>query len=378
MVTVSLCVIARDEEPHIEGCLVSARDQVDEMIVVDTGSHDSTAALARRLGARVLHYQWRDDFAGARNYSLEQARGDWLLCLDADERLRGTGDLGAEVRQAPDSQLALALPLRPHPAWTRYRAYRLFRSRRAIAFSGRVHETIRPALARLAGLPGPWALLPADLVGDSTTSWIEHLELDEQIRKQKQLRNLPLLAAELAAGPLRPLVRNDLAALYHQQGQRQRALALIDDGIGMLRACSYRVSPLAACLYLRKAELVREEPGDDGPEAPLREGIERFPATLQLSLQLGEHYLLQRQLAQAVQHLSAAVGLIRHDSYDRDLPMPRSYIERRPFAGLANARWMLGDRQAAEMLYTELVQRHPGDLALRATLAVITYLRDRR
>ena len=57
------------------------------MIVVDTGSSDDTAAIALRCGARVLHFDWCDDFSAARNAGLEAARGRWILVLDADEYL---------------------------------------------------------------------------------------------------------------------------------------------------------------------------------------------------------------------------------------------------------------------------------------------------
>src|SRR4051812_36264465 len=84
---VSLAVIARDEEAMLPDCLASARDAVDEMVVLDTGSRDATRELARRAGARVVEIPWPDDFAAARNAAVLETRGDWVLMLDADERL---------------------------------------------------------------------------------------------------------------------------------------------------------------------------------------------------------------------------------------------------------------------------------------------------
>ena len=83
----SLCLIARDEEVRLERCLESVRALVDELCVLDTGSRDATRALAQRLGARTAAFEWCDDFAAARNASLELATGDWALVLDADEAL---------------------------------------------------------------------------------------------------------------------------------------------------------------------------------------------------------------------------------------------------------------------------------------------------
>ena len=84
---VSLCMIACDEEANIGACLQSASRDVDEIIVVDTGSRDRTRSVARHHGARVVELPWRDDFSAARNHGLEQAAGEWILVLDCDERI---------------------------------------------------------------------------------------------------------------------------------------------------------------------------------------------------------------------------------------------------------------------------------------------------
>jgi len=84
---ISLALIARNEEAHIERCLKSASGLAEEMIVVDTGSTDRTKEIAITCGARVLDFPWIDDFSAARNQALEAAHGKWILVLDADEYL---------------------------------------------------------------------------------------------------------------------------------------------------------------------------------------------------------------------------------------------------------------------------------------------------
>ena len=86
---IALVMIVRDEARCIERCLSSARAGVDEMVVLDTGSADDTAAIARRCGARVAHSAWLDDFAAARNAALALTDADWCLVLDADEWIVG-------------------------------------------------------------------------------------------------------------------------------------------------------------------------------------------------------------------------------------------------------------------------------------------------
>lgn len=85
MKRLSLVMIVKDEERCIGRCLESAKEIVDEMIVVDTGSTDKTREIAVNYGAKVFDYKWTKDFSAARNYALSQSSGDWNLVLDADE-----------------------------------------------------------------------------------------------------------------------------------------------------------------------------------------------------------------------------------------------------------------------------------------------------
>ncbi len=85
--TLSLCMIAKNEEDNIERALMSVRPVVDEMIVVDTGSTDRTKEIAQALGANVYDFKWTNDFSAARNFSFSKASGRWILVLDADEAI---------------------------------------------------------------------------------------------------------------------------------------------------------------------------------------------------------------------------------------------------------------------------------------------------
>lgn len=99
----ALVLIARDEALCISRCLESVSPLVDEMIVVDTGSTDNTADLARKAGARVHEFSWCDDFSAARNAALEFASADWNLVLDADEWIEGeTTELTKTLAGPPD------------------------------------------------------------------------------------------------------------------------------------------------------------------------------------------------------------------------------------------------------------------------------------
>ena len=85
MMTLSLCMIVKNEEKVIRRCLESVKEVCDEMIVVDTGSQDNTREIAAACGAKVFSFPWTYDFAAARNYSFSLASSDYLLWLDADD-----------------------------------------------------------------------------------------------------------------------------------------------------------------------------------------------------------------------------------------------------------------------------------------------------
>ena len=92
MITLSLCMIVKNEEQLLERCLNSCAPAFDEIIIVDTGSTDRTMQIAREYTSAVYPYVWEDDFAKARNYSFSLATGDYIMWLDADDVLR-QGDL---------------------------------------------------------------------------------------------------------------------------------------------------------------------------------------------------------------------------------------------------------------------------------------------
>ncbi len=163
----SLCMIVKNEQRWIAACLESVKDHVDEMVVVDTGSTDKTPEIATAFGARVSHHPWTGNFSEARNYSLEQATGDWILVLDADEQLAKRD--GLHVREIITAAVADGFLLtQRNYLWNSQvvgasavpqdyeegRGYthcldvwvmRLFRSRSSIRFRGRVHELVEAA-----------------------------------------------------------------------------------------------------------------------------------------------------------------------------------------------------------------------------------------
>ena len=87
MITISLCMIVKNEEKNLERCLKSYAPLMDEIIVVDTGSTDKTKEIASRFTDKIYDFKWVDDFSAARNFSFEKATCDYIFSADADEVL---------------------------------------------------------------------------------------------------------------------------------------------------------------------------------------------------------------------------------------------------------------------------------------------------
>lgn len=85
MISISLCMIVKNEERVLKRCLDSVKDIVDEIIIVDTGSHDKTKDIAKKYTDKIYDFKWEDDFSKARNFSFSKATKEYILWLDADD-----------------------------------------------------------------------------------------------------------------------------------------------------------------------------------------------------------------------------------------------------------------------------------------------------
>ncbi len=227
---ISLCMIVRNEEDFLGDALTSVQGVVDEICIVDTGSTDGTVAIAESFGARISFFEWRDDFAGARNAALALATGAWIFVLDADERL------------APDSRNLLRglRGVRPEGRgrWIRCRNYndsqreivastnaivRIFPNDPQIRYRGTLHEFV----ARLGEERAIEAdRTPIEIVHHGYTHAL-------MVARDKAERNLRVSRSALEAAPDDPVLvynyamsallagRNDLA-----RPQLERVVAL--------------------------------------------------------------------------------------------------------------------------------------------------------
>lgn len=145
MQTITAIIIAKNEEEMIADCLRSV-SFCDEIIVIDGGSRDNTAEVAKKYGARVVNFS-TDDFSKARNFGLKHAKSDWLLYIDADERV--SRELMVHIKaKISHSQGYSAYKIKRknfyfyHYEWPQIeRLERLFQKRMLKKWYGRLHES---------------------------------------------------------------------------------------------------------------------------------------------------------------------------------------------------------------------------------------------
>lgn len=217
---ISACYIAKNEAANLPRSINSLKAQVDEIVVVDTGSEDSTVTAAKSLGARVYHYSWQDDFAAARNFALAKTTGDWLILLDADEYF--TSETAANLRQvlenAGDAEGLLIQMVNFDVDKQAVQDY--FYQLRAVprvsglAYCGIVHEELR-----LHGEP----LKKLKRVAPELLE-IYHSGYRAELSKVKARRNLELLQQALAAGQSEKALARYLCECYAGLEDMEKAL----------------------------------------------------------------------------------------------------------------------------------------------------------
>jgi glycosyltransferase involved in cell wall biosynthesis len=212
-------MIVKNEAGNLGPCLRSIQPVLDEIIIVDTGSTDDTKDVARQMGAKVFDFTWRDDFSAARNESIRHATGDYILWLDADDRLDE-----AEVRKI--ELLKKRLPSEKNRAYylmvsssvrkegeIRFNQLRIFPRMEGALFEGRVHEQIFYALSKKG-----MKFTHTDIV-------VRHTGYhDPTAQREKTERNLRVIEKELESDPDNLLLRYHAGRTLAGLGRQTEAI----------------------------------------------------------------------------------------------------------------------------------------------------------
>ena len=296
MVSVSLCMIVKNEEDVLERCLESAAGLAEEIIIIDTGSTDRTKEFAARFTDQIFDFPWRDDFAAARNFSFSHASMDYCLWLDADDvlleedraaflALKETLDPAVSVVMAP---YHTGFDQKGRVTFSYYRE-RLIKNRAGMRWEGAVHEAVTPS----------GQILYADFA-------VTH----RKTRPGDPDRNLRIYEAQLAAGQvLDPRQRFYYGRELYFHRRYEEALAVFEDFLAEGRG--WVENNIDACCLC--AHCCEQLGRDDAALASLFRSFACDRPRAEVCCELGRWFFTRERYSQAAYWYALALTCPRDD-----------------------------------------------------------------
>jgi glycosyltransferase involved in cell wall biosynthesis len=358
----SAALIVKNEERFLAQCLQSIRELVDEIVVVDTGSTDRTREIARKYGARLHDFTWIDNFAAARNHAMDLALGEWILYIDADERVRPCSPDRLRAQLSNPSNVAHYVLLHPRPGFTPYWELRLFRNDPRIRFRGIIHENIWPGIHDYRKTKGG-RIGRSGLVFDH-----EGYEGDQG---HKHLRNLPLLRKALRKEPDRVFSWCHLATIYLALGKDRSAEKAWKAGLDVVKKTGgFRAEDSLPYMGLIQWRFERGR----AIEPLLQEALRRFPHNLQLHWLRGRTLMSAGRFAEAIVVFERLISCGQRGDFDHSMAYDTRLLNILPYECLATCHFRLG-KYSNSRKYFELAATHdPDKLEYRVKAALCSRL----
>jgi tetratricopeptide (TPR) repeat protein len=307
-------MIVRDAEDCLAATLDCVRNLADEIVVVDTGSRDSSLRIAKQRATTVVSVGWTDDFSAARNTALEHVTGDWVLWLDAGETL--TSATAESIRRFVDSEvdadhlyyLLIRTPAQgANIAGEQIARIRLHPYRADLRFQGRVRETLEVSAERLG-------------MRASALSLVVHRgsrEHNPELRRQRAERNLRLAELEVKHSGVSPRLLNCLGEAWQAVGDAAASARFHRQAL----ECSAPASNDMLEAYYGLLTSLESEPNARDAQLQLcMKALEVFPLDAQLLCAIGG-YLQSKQmldLAARAYQLAAEHGQTRLEIWHLD------------------------------------------------------------
>jgi tetratricopeptide (TPR) repeat protein len=268
-------MIVKNEEKLLPKCLKSIRDYVDEIVVVDTGSTDSTVAIAESFGACVYYHPWEHNFSKHRNQSFGYATGDWIFIVDADEELLpGSGEELRRSISTDDDCDAIAVvvesPFEQSKAKAQGSSIRVVRNDTRIRYEGRVHNY----------------LVGVEKARRAPINILHHgYNLNKEASNRKFKRTTELLKREIQENPSNPRPHHFLSASYLSESMFREAAEEAENAIALYEKQNTEPHNYLWSLYI--ASHAHFDMGDIRKAAEFaRKGAETSP------YHLDSHYML--------------------------------------------------------------------------------------
>ncbi len=358
--TISLCAIAKDEEQFIAEMIESVKPLVSEIILVDTGSSDRTVEIVEEMGGRVFHRLWDDDFSAPRNLSIEQASGDWILVLDADEMIDESDHekirrliqdpskayLLTQRHYSDDHRLSSFEPAKGEfPHWEKhYLGYfesslcRLFPRRPEIEYRGRIHELVEHSIHEV----GDVELLMSGIR-------IHHYGHTPEVKKKKKKGNLytPLGIKKTEEQPTTWKGYYELGVEHNCNDRREESAAAFTKAVEL----NPDYVPSWVNFGYVLTELGRYKEALDA----LAKALELEPENPEAHCNMGVMYMRTESHIMAESHLRRAISL------------KPDYVN--AYSNLGLTLFKLGDVQGAAKIFQQAYQLAPRNITLLTRFA---------
>lgn len=374
----SVCMIARNEAKNLPRSLGSVAEVADELIVVDTGSTDATIQIASDHGAQVSVFPWCDDFAAARNAALDQATGDWIFWLDADESLLAKSAASLRAAIGRDRVMGCRVVRRDLASDTDPSSYtqmwqlRLFRNRADLRFRGRCHPDFHPPLHETAAAAG-MTVIDAQVV-------IEHWGYLGDMREHKLKRALKLIELELRDRPDQLYYLVEQFRTQKQLGDTAAASRTLEMVMDQTAAHIDDPSPPTATMALVLETLLQLPAAVLRPPwtpARMRQVVRRwFPDAPPLLWLIAQQHFMAGRFAETEQDLRRLVEMGRTGRYDLTCSFEPGIIGSDAKMNLAVCLVRQAKLDDAESLLSELIRDDVCAAAARKNLEVLQSLRQ--
>ena len=353
-IRLSQCMIVKNEEKNIRRALSWGRGIVCEQIVVDTGSTDRTVEIAKEMGAEVYHFAWCDDFSAAKNYAIEQASGDWIAFLDADEyfdeksvskllpTIAAAQDMSRPGKELNIIRTGLANLNEKSVAGVVAQQDRVFRNMKNLRYGGRIHEALYLSGSR----DYPYLNASSELM-------ILHTGYTREVYEEtgKLERNISMLQKELKEDPHNTMVLAYLGDSYMAIKQFDKAKKYFHKAVsyGMENSDQreggklhfLRAIILLLLLYARESDPAQEETVRELH----RQYTEVYSAYPDGDCFVGMWLYQNGQYEEGRRYLESALAKMRE--YDGNVPLYMNGSLKLVYAQLADCCRQMGDDQGA-------------------------------
>ncbi len=305
MMRISQTMIVKNEENNIESALNWGKDILFEQIVVDTGSTDRTVEIAEKMGAKVLFFKWIDDFSAAKNYAIDNCKGEWIVILDADEYFLKEDVvklIGIIEKADKEGCYAVETGLINIDGMggilSKTTQIRILKNIKEVRYSRRIHETLKfSSRSKIF-----------DAVNELNIIHTGYIE-ETAKRKNSSGRNKKLLLKEYESNPKDPEIIGYLAdeyAMSDDQGEKDKAIELYKKAIMYLPAGIDKDDARAADTFIKLIVLLGLKNKTDDIKEFCRMAEEKMPENADFSYYAGLHFYNNKDYVTAFNYYKTA------------------------------------------------------------------------